>query len=423
MSRDKKFKYERKLLQKAAQGSLKGVAKYLPEESTSTEEEVHNRHKGSGLPESSIDKEHELQDHHRRHRDSTSGSKKRSKQELHSRKTTKRRRASRRKDTASVDINCQDIDGWTPLHHAASRRIEDLLVYLLVRGAKVTVADRKGDLPIHVAARSGHAENVKLLREAGSSMHTRNAAGQTAAGIIQTRLEALHRRLETGARPEPERPDWAEHLADNISDDEGVGFGWRSTQFATNSQDSDPYENDDWRDVIAEEMRRRAAERRATAPSEAAAKAAPKVYGPQNEEERSERQKKAQQVLEEEQARDKAWREGVLQGKIMHQQKRYEDRWAAFALSCNMGILYEDVPFPVEVGKEADLERVILQGIPQPQHRKRVRAEVLRWHPDKFYQKWGQRLADKGKDRLLARVKEISQAIHDVYARINSEAA
>ena len=41
-----------------------------------------------------------------------------------------------------------------------------------------------------------------------------------------------------------------------------------------------------------------------------------------------------------------------------------------------------------------------------------VRAGLLRWHPDKFMQKFGAKLMETDKELILEKVKEISQSIN-----------
>jgi len=41
-----------------------------------------------------------------------------------------------------------------------------------------------------------------------------------------------------------------------------------------------------------------------------------------------------------------------------------------------------------------------------------LRSELLRWHPDKFQALFGRNLKPGDADQILAKVKEISQAIN-----------
>lgn len=44
--------------------------------------------------------------------------------------------------------------------------------------------------------------------------------------------------------------------------------------------------------------------------------------------------------------------------------------------------------------------------------KRRLRSELLRWHPDKFQALFGRNLRAGDAERILAKVKEISQVIN-----------
>ena len=43
----------------------------------------------------------------------------------------------------------------------------------------------------------------------------------------------------------------------------------------------------------------------------------------------------------------------------------------------------------------------------------RIREELRRWHPDKFFQKLGLRVAEEEKEQVMEKVKSVSQALND----------
>ena len=51
------------------------------------------------------------------------------------------------------------------------------------------------------------------------------------------------------------------------------------------------------------------------------------------------------------------------------------------------------------------------------ERRKRLRVELMRWHPDKFEARFGRRLAARDKERVLDRVKGMSQALNALGAK------
>lgn len=51
----------------------------------------------------------------------------------------------------NANINCQNHDGFTPLHLAASRGHQQCMQALLKSGADVAAVDNAGNTPIHIA--------------------------------------------------------------------------------------------------------------------------------------------------------------------------------------------------------------------------------------------------------------------------------
>jgi len=79
-----------------------------------------------------------------------------------------------------------------------------------------------------------------------------------------------------------------------------------------------------------------------------------------------------------------------------------DSRWDRFESAANVCIEYKDVPY-IQVGKQYF----------GPQYdKKSFQKLAMRWHPDKFMQKFGQRLAEKDKEKILLKVKEVFQLIN-----------
>ncbi|KAJ0172637.1 hypothetical protein K1T71_011776 [Dendrolimus kikuchii] len=60
-------------------------------------------------------------------------------------------------------VNVQDINGYTPLHHACLNGHKDIVRQLLSVEASPCIVDAKGATPLHLAAFNGHSEIVRLL--------------------------------------------------------------------------------------------------------------------------------------------------------------------------------------------------------------------------------------------------------------------
>ncbi|XP_007573192.1 caskin-1 isoform X10 [Poecilia formosa] len=93
--------------------------------------------------------------------------------------------------TKKVNVNFQDIDGFSPLHHAALNGNLELVSLLLESQAAVDIRDQKGMRPLHYAAWLGKAEPMKMLLKSGSSVN-----GQSDEGQIPLHLSAQHGHYE-----------------------------------------------------------------------------------------------------------------------------------------------------------------------------------------------------------------------------------
>ena len=63
-----------------------------------------------------------------------------------------------------ADVNARDANGYTPLHHAASRGDVDMILYLVDRGADVMAVSRKGETTVDMA--NGPVQRVQPYPDA-----------------------------------------------------------------------------------------------------------------------------------------------------------------------------------------------------------------------------------------------------------------
>lgn len=77
-----------------------------------------------------------------------------------------------------LNINYQDSDGFSALHHAALTGTTELLSLLLEAHAMVDIKDINGMRPLHYAAWQGKSDSVLMLLRGGASVNTPSHDGQ-----------------------------------------------------------------------------------------------------------------------------------------------------------------------------------------------------------------------------------------------------
>ncbi|KAJ7316021.1 hypothetical protein JRQ81_002183 [Phrynocephalus forsythii] len=80
--------------------------------------------------------------------------------------------------TKRLNVNHQDVDGFSALHHAALVGSLELISLLLEAQATVDIKDINGMRPLHYAAWQGKVEPVRLLLRAGASVNMASLDGQ-----------------------------------------------------------------------------------------------------------------------------------------------------------------------------------------------------------------------------------------------------
>ncbi|XP_009931289.2 CARD- and ANK-domain containing inflammasome adapter protein [Opisthocomus hoazin] len=77
------------------------------------------------------------------------------------------------------DINALNSSSETLLHVAAANGHLTIMEYLISKGAKTDVKDKKGRTPLHRAAEKGHGDAVEVLLQHGAYMYSLDMAGKT----------------------------------------------------------------------------------------------------------------------------------------------------------------------------------------------------------------------------------------------------
>ncbi|XP_003340357.2 caskin-2 isoform X2 [Monodelphis domestica] len=80
--------------------------------------------------------------------------------------------------TKKLNVNYQDTDGFSALHHAALGGSLELMALLLEAQATVDIKDSNGMRPLHYAAWQGRLEPVRLLLRAAAAVNAASLDGQ-----------------------------------------------------------------------------------------------------------------------------------------------------------------------------------------------------------------------------------------------------
>ncbi|XP_076436419.1 NF-kappa-B inhibitor-like protein 1 [Babylonia areolata] len=346
-----------------------------------------------------------------------------------------------------VDLkNTQLSKRRTFLHCAAKHGQGHFISYLLKHGVSASHVDSKGDLAVHAAIdRALHLPSVEaaevyrnvvipLLKEFPDAVQFCDRRGADLCSL----LTILNRHIQTGdtssetdsdssdseasdsESPGPfmQEDDWSERLAREFADE--------SADFYGRYDHNDDYEQErrketfrDWSERMGREMHRHhhhfhhnqnsshpsGSQKRKrppptfTTPTTDHPGAGPKVP------------RGSSSGIDTKAAIHNARAAHALD----KQRQSYEARFqAALADKSERPLSYGDIPWPGKGSVEHAME--VLFG--DKDHwatadlRKFTREQQVRWHPDKFLQKFVGRIAPRSFERVMERVKELSQALN-----------
>ncbi|EIE22661.1 hypothetical protein COCSUDRAFT_42315 [Coccomyxa subellipsoidea C-169] len=259
-------------------------------------------------------------------------------------------------------VSCKDEDSWTPLHHAVDGNHLAAARVLVSRGAAVNAANCTGDTPLHLALRWNFSEPALfLLDQPGISIEAQNEDGWT----------ALHEACCSGAA-EAVAPLLAKGADVNARCKDGSTPLHKAARCGSKA-------------IVSSLLR-------AGADLKARDKASPA------------------QLHDGMEPEDVAVDDAIEWSVNGETRQMYESRWQHFVSRTKgkktVGKLgYKDVPWPAEEGCSAeDLQAILLSGTKAPEEKKkRLKAELLRWHPDKFTGHFAHYFAESDRQRILAR--------------------
>lgn len=301
------------------------------------------------------------------------------------------------------DIDDVDQEGNTALHYAAEGGFQDVTKFLLERGADASSQNDDGDRPMHKATINNYVDIIALLVAGHADVNAQSNTGWTALheAACNGRLEAAQTLLHVGAdvNKRTKEGDTALHKAARWGRVEIVKLLMLvgADAHARDKLGREPLQRTNVEEIIQMlKIHKRAQACQDGSPS-------PRRQT-QSSPSKSRRKTDHGSVAD----YDEEW-------DLADQRELYEVQWTLFASnkSPERKITYSDVPWPGMSTSPEDIVQVVLYGTTTAEEKKkRLRSELLRWHPDKFMALFGRDLKQEDADQIMAKVKEISQAIN-----------
>lgn len=100
-----------------------------------------------------------------------------------------------------LDVDAEDVVGWTPLFNAASNGHVDTVVHLLNTGADITAVDAQGRTALHEASSSGFRDVVAVLVSKRAALDVADRAGWTPlfCAAVHQHVDVMRVLIEAGA--------------------------------------------------------------------------------------------------------------------------------------------------------------------------------------------------------------------------------
>ncbi|XP_004847076.1 NF-kappa-B inhibitor-like protein 1 isoform X2 [Heterocephalus glaber] len=301
-----------------------------------------------------------------------------------------------------------DVDAGQPppLHRACARHDAPALCLLLRLGADPAHQDRHGDTALHAAARQGPDAYtdffLPLLSRCPSAMGIKNKDGETPGQILGWGPPWDSAEEEDDDEASRER-EWRQKLQGELEDEWQEVIGRLEDDAARQAQEPESFSA--WSDRLAREhalKQQRAAGACRPARTEAAT--------------RSRRRREEEQRLFRERARAKE-RE-LRDSRAGRAQGARGDRGAEPAGAARGGLWrFGDVPWPCPGGgdPEAMAAALVARGPPAEEQgalRRYLRVQQVRWHPDRFLQRFRSQIETRELGRVMGTVTALSQALN-----------
>ena len=317
-----------------------------------------------------------------------------------------------------------DRKGRTPLHACCLLGDDAITRLLLKKGADVRVQDSDGNMPIHFALKYAiqtmqfHAFDdliVPLLKASGHVFDIENNEGKTPREYLTVLKRAYAQRREEEEAERKQR--WRKE--DEEMSEKKEKLEWeRKLQFEASQEDYSIYSRDDFlenrQESYDEWVERIVRERRRKTESSKQQKTGTNKRQEQQEQKAKERTKELEKEHEAYITQMSIQRQKL---KLASSLTDYEKRCLEIFHSNAMSTLkFVDLPWPIEGDTKQMIDVLVKWSeLKSKEERKKfLKDQQVRWHPDKFLQKCGNRLYEEDREQIIEQVKKLSQEINAI---------
>jgi len=357
-------------------------------------------------------------------------------------------------------------DLQTPLHLAVLHNHPLIINLLLNNGSNINAQDINGDTPAHLAARNSHFSILdKLLRDPNIDIDVTNGKGISVQQLTTTGLDSQDIDDDSYYKKKSKKIKSSRnrYRYDDDSDYEGLGppplpreeREWRQRllkeiqldvemDYRVDGLDSWCEEYGGWADGETEEAFAhriwREMKRKEIRCSTAFVTKTGTVYETLHSEAEKARKKAkkaaeedASKILEEERRKEREWKQARMEGDVGAKRARYEAAWQFLItrLASQKSLLplaslgFKDIPWiipPLQLQQQhmsssikKEIQGVVMYGVyTEEEKRRRLRGELVRWHPDKFKARFDRYLKKEDREKIMDRVDEMARLLTDI---------
>ncbi|XP_043534272.1 NF-kappa-B inhibitor-like protein 1 [Chiloscyllium plagiosum] len=310
-----------------------------------------------------------------------------------------------------LSVTFRGRKGRSPLHVACSQRDDAITRLLLQHGADPLLQDHRGNTPLHLAARQAVKRGtrvyedlvVPLRKSCPAAMDVLNREGLTPGDLLgsmkmRQQCPGAEEENET-AKGQADR-EWYQKLSAECEAEFYTQCGRYEEDLSTGEAEPETY--DTWADRLAREY------------------AAKRCRGAGNSWSREQWAKEKEWEQQEQEHRRYLEQAQRLQTERAASHKQRYERGCAHIFGqgspgTGTPLSYSDIPWPAPRGTVEEMVAVILHGVERGDpgvYRRYLRGQQVMWHPDRFTQRCGDRLAQADRQRILDTVIALSQALN-----------